>query len=167
MAGGTSPKKTLDEILEEGDRAFQPPRGRSVPAIPDTGARGFTWSFFTDKDKQDCHVHGRPIVEIYGILEGRDGRWSKPYYERGTSAWSHHVLKAGDWLEVDALQCHIVHWRTEGKGVVFKAGPGPLAEVGKLGVSGKTPCVECPCMKPRLRERIGVTRNDRRPGPAD
>src|SRR5208337_2147321 len=36
--------------------------------------------------------------------------WSKPYYERGTSAWSHRIIKAGDWLEVDALQCHIVHW---------------------------------------------------------
>ena len=89
-----------------------------------------------------------PIVEIYGILEGEMEIWSKPYYERGTSAWSHRILKAGDWLEVDALQCHIVHWLTEGKGVVFKAGPGPLAEVGKLGVKGKTPCTECPCMKP-------------------
>ena len=37
---------------------------------------------------------------------------------------------------------------TEGRGVVFKAGPGPLAEVGKLGVKGKTPCDGCPCMKP-------------------
>jgi hypothetical protein len=52
-------------------------------------------------------------------------------------------------VEVDALQCHLVHWLTEGKGVVFKAGPGPLAEVGKLGVKGKTRCEEnCPCMKP-------------------
>ena len=32
--------------------------------------------------------------------------------------------------------------------MVFKAGPGPLAEVGKLGVKGKTPCDGCPCMKP-------------------
>jgi hypothetical protein len=32
--------------------------------------------------------------------------------------------------------------------VVFKAGPGPLAEVGKLGVKGKAPCDGCPCMKP-------------------
>ena len=32
--------------------------------------------------------------------------------------------------------------------MVFKAGPGPLAEVGKLGVKGKTPWTECPCMKP-------------------
>ena len=27
-------------------------------------------------------------------------------HERGTSAWCHRVLEAGDWLEVDALQCH-------------------------------------------------------------
>ena len=52
------------------------------------------------------------------------------------------------WLEVDSLQCHIVHWIGAGKGVVFKAGPGPLAEVGKLGIKGKTPCTECPCIKP-------------------
>jgi hypothetical protein len=46
-----------------------------------------------------------------------------------------------------------LHWLTEGKGVVLKAGPGPLAEVGKLGISGKTPCTECPCMKPaRVRD---------------
>jgi hypothetical protein len=50
------------------------------------------------------------------------------------------VLGTGDWAEVDSLQCHIVRWLTEGKVVVFKAGPGPLAEVGKLGVKGKTPC---------------------------
>ena len=36
----------------------------------------------------------------------------------------------------------------EGKGVVFKAGPGPLAEVGRLGVKGKTPCDGCECIRP-------------------
>ena len=141
------PKKTLDEILDAGDRAFNLRVADPYLRYQMQG-QGFTWSFFTDKDKQDCHVHGAPIVEIYGILEGEMEIWSKPYYERGTSAWSHRILKAGDWLEVDALQCHIVHWLGAGKGVVFKAGPGPLAEVGKLGVKGKTPCTECPCMKP-------------------
>jgi hypothetical protein len=140
-------KHTLDEVLDVGDRAFN-------LRVPDPYLHyqmqglGFTWSFFTNKDKQDCHVHGAPIVEIYGILEGRMEIWWKPYYERGTSAWNHRVLNAGDWLEVDSLQCHIVHWLGAGKGVVFKAGPGALAEVGKLGVKGKTPCTECPCMKP-------------------
>lgn len=110
---------------------------------------GFTWSFFTHKDGQDCHVHGAPMVEIYGILAERMDIWWKPYFERGTSAWSHHILEPGDWLEVDSLECHIVHWLTPGQGVVFKAGPGPLAEVGKLGVNGKTPCAGCPCMKPQ------------------
>jgi hypothetical protein len=54
------------------------------------------------------------------------------------------VTKDGDLSAV----CQIVHWLGKGKGVVFKAGPGPLAEVGKLGVKGKTPCDGCPCMKP-------------------
>ena len=64
---------------------------------------------------------GAPVVELYGILEGSLEVWWKPYAERGTSAWSHRVLHAGDWLVVDSLQCHIVPWLTEGKGVVLKA----------------------------------------------
>ncbi len=140
-------KKTLDEILDAGDRALNLRVADPYLRYQMQGL-GFTWSFFTHKDKQDCHVHGAPVIEIYGILEGEMEIWSKPYYERGTSAWSHRILRTGDWLEVDSLQCHLVHWLTEGKGVVFKAGPGPLAEVGKLGVKGKTPCSECPCMKP-------------------
>jgi len=139
--------KTLDEILDVGDRAFNLRVADPYLRYQMQGL-GFTWSFFTHKDKQDCHVHGAPVVEIYGILEGRMEIWWKPYYERGSSAWSHRILEAGDWAEVDSLQCHIVHWLTGGKGIVFKAGPGPLAEVGKLGVKGKTPCTECPCMKP-------------------
>ncbi len=142
-------KKTLDEILDAGDRAFNLRVADPYLRYQMQG-QGFTWSFFTHKDKQDCHVHGaRPIVEIYGILEGEmESLVQAATTSGGTSAWCHRVLRAGDWLEVDALQCHIVHWLTEGKGVVFKAGPGPLAEVGKLGVKGKTPCTECPCMKP-------------------
>jgi hypothetical protein len=140
-------KKTLDEILDVGARAFN--LRVADPYLPyQMQGVGFTWSFFTDKDKQDCHVHGAPVVEIYGVLEGRLEVWWKPYYERGTSAWSHRILGSGDWLEMDSLQCHIVRWLGKGKGIVFKAGPGPLAEVGKLGVKGKTPCADCPCMKP-------------------
>src|SRR5262249_30688594 len=141
------PRKTLDEILDAGSRAFNLRVADPYLRYQMQG-QGFTWSFFTHKDPQDCHVHGSPVVEIYGILEGRMEVWWKPYYERGTAAWSHRILEAGDWLEVDSLQCHVVHWLTPGKGVVFKAGPGPLAEVGKLGVKGKTPCTECPCLKP-------------------
>jgi hypothetical protein len=140
-------KKTLDKVLAVGDRAFNLRVADPYLRYQMQGV-GFTWSFFTHKDKQDCHVHGAPVVEIYGILEGRMEIWWKPYYERGTSAWNHRILDAGDWIEVDSLQCHIVNWLGDGKGVVFKAGPGPLAEVGKLGVKGKTPCAECPCMKP-------------------
>lgn len=140
-------KVDLDRILDAGNRAFN--LRVADPYLPyHKQGLGFTWSFFTHKDKQDCHVHGAPVVEIYGILEGRMEIWYKPYYDRGTSAWYHRELGPGDWLEVDSLQCHIVHWLTEGKGIVFKAGPGPLAEVGKLGVKGKTPCTNCSCMKP-------------------
>jgi hypothetical protein len=140
-------KKTLDEILDVGNRAFN--LRVADPYLPyQMQGVGFTWSFFTERDKQDCHVHGAPVVEIYGVLEGQLEVWSKPYYERGTSAWSHRILEAGDWLEMDSLQCHIVRWLSRGKGVVFKASPGPLAEVGKLGVKGKTPCTDCGGMKP-------------------
>ena len=140
-------KSSLDRILDVGSRALNLRVADPYLRYQMQGL-GFTWSFFTHKDSQDVHVHGAPVVEIYGVLEGRLEVWWKPYYDRGTSAWNHRILETGDWLEVDALQCHIVHWLTEGKGVVFKAGPGPLAEVGKLGVKGKTPCKDCPCMKP-------------------
>jgi hypothetical protein len=140
-------RATLDKILDAGSRAFNLRVADPYLRYQMQGV-GFTWSFFTDKDPQDCHVHGAPVVEIYGILEGDLEIWWKAYYDRGTAAWSHRILHAGDWLEVDSLQCHIVHWLTPGKGVVFKAGPGPLAEVGKLGVKGKTPCTGCTCMKP-------------------
>jgi hypothetical protein len=87
-------------------------------------------------------------VQIYGILEGRMEIWWKLYDDRWTSAWSHRVLELDDWVEVDALRCHIVHWLTEGKGTVFKAGLGPLDGVGRLGEKGRTPCEDCPCLKP-------------------
>ncbi len=141
------PKSTLERILDVGNRAFNLRVADPYLRYQMQGV-GFTWSFFTEKDRQDTHVHGAPVVEIYGVLDGHLEIWWKPYYERGTSAWSHRVLKAGDWIEVDALHCHIVHWLGKGKGVVFKAGPGPLAGVGRLGEKGKTPCAECPCMKP-------------------
>jgi hypothetical protein len=147
------PKQQLDEILDAGHHAFNLRVADPYLRYQMQGV-GCTWSFFTHKDAQDCHVHAAPVVEIYGILSGRMEIWWKPYYERGTSAWSHRILEAGDWLEIDSLQCHIVHWLTAGQGVVFKAGPGPLAEVGKLGVAGKTKCTDCPCMKPAQVVRL-------------
>jgi hypothetical protein len=141
-------KRTLDDLLAAGSRALNLRVADPYLRYQMQGV-GFTWSFFTHKDPQDVHVHGAPIVEIYGVLEGRMEIWWKAYLDRGTSAWSYRIVEAGDWVEVDSLQCHIVHWLTkDGKGVVFKAGPGPLAEVGKLGVKGKTRCNQCPCMKP-------------------
>jgi hypothetical protein len=141
------PRAELDRILERGSHAFNLRVADPYLSYQKQGL-GFTWSFFTHKDPQDVHVHGSPIVEVYGVLEGRLEVWWKGYEDRGTSAWSHRVLGPGDWAEVESLHCHIVRWLGEGKGVVFKAGPGPLAEVGRLGVKGKTPCKDCTCMKP-------------------
>ena len=138
---------TLDAILGAGDRAFNLRVADPYLRHQKQGL-GFTWSFFSHKDAQDLHVHGAPIVEIYGVLEGQMEIWWKGYDERGSSAWSHRVLGQGDWAEVEALNCHVVRWLGEGKGVVFKAGPGPLAEVGRLGVKGKTPCDGCECIRP-------------------
>lgn len=142
-------RRTLDQILDAGTRAFNLRVADPYLRYQAQGL-GFTWSFFTHKDKQDIHMHGAPVVEIYGVLEGEMEVWWKPYMDRGSSAWSHQILGAGDWIEVDSLHCHIVHWNGEGKGVVFKAGPGQLAEVGRLGVKGKTPCPHCPspCVLP-------------------
>jgi len=141
------PKSSLDQILAASNRALNLRVADPYLRYQMQGL-GFTGSFFTHKDAQDCHVPGAPVVEIYGILEGRMEICWKPYYDCGTSAWNHRILEPGAWQEVDSLRCHIVHLLTEGQGVVFKAGPGPLAEVGKLGVKGKTPCDGCACMKP-------------------
>jgi hypothetical protein len=146
-------KQELDDILAAGERAFNLRVADPYLRYQLQGV-GFTWSFFTHRDPQDLHVHGAPVVEIYGVLAGELEVWWKAYHDRGTSAWCHRVLAAGDWLEVDSLQCHLVRWRGEGQGVVFKAGPGPLAEVGRLGLKGKTPCAGCPCMKPPDVERL-------------
>jgi len=110
---------------------------------------GFVWSFFTHRDPQQRHVHGSPTIEIYGVLSGELEVWWKNYQDRGVSAWHKTTLREGDWLELGSLQCHIVHWTsTEGRGVVFRAGPGPLAGRGKLGLAGMTPCKKCKCVLP-------------------
>jgi hypothetical protein len=138
---------TLEQILDVAPRSFN--LRVADPYLPhQKQGVGFTWSFFTHRDPQDLHLHGAPIVEIYGILEGELEIWWKHHDDRGSAAWSHRVLGPGDWVEIDALHCHIVHFRGEGRGVVFKAGPGPLAEVGRVGVAGKTLCHDCLCMKP-------------------
>lgn len=50
---------------------------------------------------------------------------------------------------MDALHCYFGYWSTkEGYGTVIKAaGTGELAGVGRIGVSGKTVCKECPVEK--------------------
>ena len=141
-------KDTILNILNSGNRAFNLRVADPYLAYQRQGL-GFTWSFFTPKDKQDIHLHGQPAVEIYGILEGQFVLWHKPMYERGALVWKKEVLNPGDWIEVEALHCHFGYWTTkEGYGTVLKAaGAGELAGVGRIGVSGKTVCKECPVEK--------------------
>ena len=141
-------KNTILNILGTGDRAFNLRVADPYLAYQRQGL-GFTWSFFTPKDKQDIHLHGEPAVEIYGVFEGQFVIWHKPMYERGALVWKMEVLNPGDWIEVEALHCHFGYWTTkEGYGTVIKAaGTGELAGVGRIGVSGKTVCKECPVEK--------------------
>ena len=131
-------------ILGAGNRAFN--LRVADPYLPyQRQGLGFTWSFFTPKDTQDVHVHGLPAVEIYGVIEGRLQVWHKPMTERGVRTWRCVTLEAGDWLELEALNCHLAFWITpQGLGTVIKAaGSGELAGVGKIGVAGKTICKDC------------------------
>ena len=141
-------RKTISEILNSGNRAFNLRVADPYLGYQRQGL-GFTWSFFTPKDKQDIHLHGEPAVEIYGVMEGQFVLWHKPMYERGALVWKKEILNAGDWIEVEALNCHFGYWTTkEGYGTVLKAaGTGELAGVGRIGVSGKTVCKECPVEK--------------------
>ena len=134
----------LRSILGAGDRAFN--LRVADPYLPyQKQGLGFTWSFFTPKDKQDVHVHGLPAVEIYGVIQGRLQVWYKPMTERGVRTWRYFNLAVGDWIEVEALHCHLAFWTgPEGLGTVIKAaGSGELAGVGKIGIAGKTTCKDC------------------------
>lgn len=146
----------IRRVLDAGSRAFN--LRVADPYLPyQKQGLGFTWSFFSPKDKQDVHVHGLPAVEIYGILEGSFQLWHKPMNRRGARTWQCQTLHAGDWAEVEPLHCHFGFWLTpQGLGTVIKAaGEGELAGVGKIGVSGKTTCRDCnvrdQCLKhPRM-----------------
>jgi hypothetical protein len=141
-------KNTISSILNSGNRAFNLRVADPYLAYQRQGL-GFTWSFFTPKDKQDIHLHGQPAVEIYGVMEGQFVLWHKPMYERGALVWKKEVLNSGDWIEVEALHCHFGYWISkEGYGTVIKAAAaGEMAGVGRIGVSGKTVCKECPVEK--------------------
>jgi mannose-6-phosphate isomerase-like protein (cupin superfamily) len=144
--GGVRHVKADDvrRILGAGSRAFN--LRVADPYLPyQKQGLGFTWSFFTPRDKQDIHVHGLPAVEIYGVIEGRLQVWHKPMTERGVRTWRCVTLEAGDWLEVEPLHCHFAFWlEPEGLGTVFKAASsGELAGVGKIGIAGKTTCKDC------------------------
>lgn len=153
--GGVRVVRDVDirRIISAGSRAFN--LRVADPYLPyQKQGLGFTWSFFTPKDKQDVHVHGLPAVEIYGVQEGRLQLWHKPMDQRGVRAWQCQILNAGDWAEVEPLNCHFACWLDrEGLGTVIKAaGTGELAGVGRIGTSGKTTCKDCSvkrnCLKP-------------------
>lgn len=136
--------REIHEILESGSRAFN--LRVPDPYLPyQRQGLGFTWSFFTPKDKQDVHVHGLPAVEIYGILSGRFQIWYKPMNQRGARMWRNKVLGPGDWVEIEPLYCHFGCWMEPGGfGTVFKAAAsGELAGLGKIGTAGKTVCKDC------------------------
>lgn len=150
--------KDIQEILESGSRAFN--LRVADPYLPyQKQGLGFTWSFFTPKDKQDVHVHGLPAVEIYGIIEGRFQIWHKPMNQRGVRMWQNEILAPGDWMEIEALHCHFGCWlEPKGLGTVLKASAiGELAGVGPIGVAGKTTCEYCNvheqcAIHPRIKE---------------
>ena len=148
--GGVRVAKRSDitAILDAGSRAFN--LRVADPYLPyQKQGLGFTWSFFTPKDKQDVHVHGLPAVEIYGVLEGRLQIWHKPMNQRGVRTWQCETLGAGDWAEVEPLHCHFACWLDkEGLGTVIKAAAGgELAGVGRIGEKGKTTCRDCSMRK--------------------
>lgn len=138
-------KKDISLILGAGDHAFNLRVADPYLGFQKQGL-GFTWSFFTPKDRQDIHLHGIPIVEIFGVTEGELCVWYKYFQKRGVKTWECVTLKGGDWLEVEPLYCHFSYWLTEeGLGTVFKAAArGPLAGEGKIGENGKTKCKSCP-----------------------
>jgi hypothetical protein len=134
----------IQRVMDAGSRAFN--LRVADPYLPyQKQGLGFTWSFFSPKDKQDVHVHGLPAVEIYGILEGKFQIWHKPMNRRGAMTWRCETLQPGDWIEVEPLHCHFGYWLTpHGVGTVIKAAcEGELAGVGKIGVAGKTTCTDC------------------------
>lgn len=137
-------KSDICRILDSGSHAFN--LRVADPYLPyQKQGLGFTWSFFTPKDKQDVHVHGLPAVEIYGVLEGQLQIWHKPMHQRGVQAWKWVTLHAGDWAEIEPLTCHFACWLDRiGLGTVIKAArSGELGGVGRLGVGGKTTCKDC------------------------
>jgi hypothetical protein len=137
--------RDIQSILDAGSQAFN--LRVADPYMPyQKQGLGFTWSFFTPRDKQDVHVHGLPAVEIYGVIEGRLQLWHKPMNQRGVLTWQRETLKQGDWVEVEPLHCHFACWvEPHGLGTVIKAASeGELAGVGMLGVAGKTVCKYCP-----------------------
>jgi hypothetical protein len=84
---------------------------------------GFTWSFFTQHDLQDRHVHGAPAVEIYGVLSGKLEIWWKNYQDRGVSAWRSEFLGEGDWFELAGYSVTSCT-SSRARGAAWCSGPG-------------------------------------------
>lgn len=127
-------QQDIGRILAAGSRAFN--LRVADPYLPyQKQGLGFTWSFFTPKDKQDVHVHGMPAVEIYGVMEGRLQLWHKPINQRRVRTWRCQTLESGDWAEVEPLNCHFACWlSSEGLGTVIKA-----AVTGEMAYASEDP----------------------------
>lgn len=101
-------KSVIETILAQKSHAFNLRVADPYLSYQKQGL-GFTWSFFSPKDKRDLHVHGLPSVEIYGVINGELILWHKPMNQRGIRSWRCKHLRSGDWAEVGPLQCHYAH----------------------------------------------------------
>ncbi len=165
-AGGVRPihGEKISEILAAGEEAMilrmpEPSRGYQRQGL------GLVWGFFTVRERQEIHVHRLPDVEVLGVLRGRLQIWHKPMNQRGVRTWQCNTVEAGDWIEVEPLNCHFLCWvGDEGLGVTFRtaiSGDG-VSAAGKARGAG-TRCAACArrgeCQLPRplgiLVEELG------------
>ena len=89
-------------------------------------------------------MQGVPSVEVYSVLDGRLQVWFKPMNQRGVRTWRCSTLEAGDWVEIEPLNCHFVCWLGKsGLAAVLRSQGGEGAGSGRLGVASETPCGQC------------------------
>ncbi len=128
-------RETLDRILDAGDRAFNLRVADPYLRYQQQGL-GFTWSFFTEKDRQDTHAHGAPVVEIYGVLEGRmEIRW-KPLRSRDLGVEPPGARARGlDRGGLAPVPHRALAWCRQGRGVQGR--PRPARGRGPPGREGE------------------------------
>lgn len=134
----------VSEILAAGDEAMVLRTPAPVRSYQRQGV-GLTWGFITARDRQEIHVHGAPDAQVYGVLRGRLQVWHKPMNQRGVRTWRCITVEAGDWVEIEPLNCHFVAWfDAEGLAVGFGASAAAMADGdgGRDGNTG-TSCAAC------------------------